>query len=347
VASGMVSRMDATQPLEHGGDLDAARRLFPDAPQPFIDLSTGINPHSYPLPRFSEDSFTRLPQPAMVARLAEIAAAAYGAPSAAHVVAAPGTQILLSQVAALVPPGRAAILGPTYGELARAAALVGHAVMETEDMARLRGADLVFVVNPNNPDGRIVSRGELLALAEALRASGGLLVVDEAFMDVEPVEASLAGDVALGNIVVLRSFGKFYGLAGLRLGFALTAPAIAARLTALLGPWAISGAAIDIGVNALVDVAWQNATRNALINSAQRLDTLLIEAGLNIVGGTALFRLAQTPAAEIYFQKLGRAGILVRRFAQRPTWLRFGLPGAEAEWRRLQSVISSVFSASI
>jgi cobalamin biosynthesis protein CobC len=342
VASGMVSRKDAVEPLEHGGDVDAARRLFPDAPQPFLDLSTGINPHPYPLPDFSPDLFARLPQPAMIARLAEAAAAAYGAPSAEHVVPAAGTQILLPMVAGLVLPGRAVILGPTYSELARAAALAGHEVIEADDIAQLRDADLAIVVNPNNPDGRIVARDELLALAAALRVSGGLLVVDEAFMDVGPADASLAGDVALGNIVVLRSFGKFYGLAGLRLGFALAAPTIAARLNALLGPWPISGVATDVGVTALADKSWQDAMRNALAQSARRLDRLLMEAGLAIVGGTSLFRLVKTPVADDYFQILGRAGIMVRRFAEQPTWLRFGLPGAEAEWSRLQTALALI-----
>src|SRR6202051_2572023 len=97
--------MDAA-PIEHGGDLGIARRLFPGAPEPFIDLSTGINPNPYPLPKLSPDLFARLPDRAALERLAQIAARAYGAPSSTHVVAAPGTQILLPHVAALLPPGR-------------------------------------------------------------------------------------------------------------------------------------------------------------------------------------------------------------------------------------------------
>src|ERR1700688_2761914 len=107
-------------PVAHGGDLGAARRLFPGAPEPFIDLSTGINPYPYPIPHLPPDLFTRLPAAAALDQLAAIAPQAYGAPSAAHVVAAPGTQILLPLVAALVRPGRAAVLGPTYAEHSRA-----------------------------------------------------------------------------------------------------------------------------------------------------------------------------------------------------------------------------------
>src|ERR1700730_334219 len=140
--------------LLHGGNLAAARRLFPDAPEPFIDLSTGINPHSYPVPQLPSDVFAQLPEPAALCRLAAAAATAYGAKSWKHVVPAPGTQILLPPVAALVRPGRAAVLGPTYGEFSRVATLVGHQVTEVGDICELVDADLAVMVNPNNPDGR-------------------------------------------------------------------------------------------------------------------------------------------------------------------------------------------------
>src|SRR5579864_1448588 len=229
--------------LSHGGDLAAARRLFPGAPEPFIDLSTGINPHSYPVPQLASEVFARLPEPSALDRLAATAATVYGAPSRDRVVPGPGTQILLPAIAALVAPGRAAVLGPTYGEFTRIAALAGHRVTEVANIARLADTDLAIVANPNNPNGRVLHRTELLGVADALRSRGGLLIIDEAFMDVGPPEASLCGEVGRGNIVVLRSFGKFYGLAGVRLGFALAAPNLAARLAAWLGPWAVSGPA--------------------------------------------------------------------------------------------------------
>ena len=327
-------------PLAHGGDLAAARLLFPGAPEPFVDLSTGINPHSYPIPRFASDVFTRLPEPVALQRLAAAAARAYGAPSGAHVVAAPGTQILLAQVAALVAPGRAAMLGPTYAEHARAAALAGHSVCEARDLDELAAADLAIIVNPNNPDGRIVPRTELIALAQARSAHwGGLLVIDEAFMDVASPDESLCAEVERGRIVVLRSFGKFFGLAGLRLGFAIAAPAIAARLRALLGPWAVSGPAIAIGEVALADTAWFAATRARVANEAARLDQLLGDRGLLVAGGTSLFRLVRTPRAAALYSQMGRAGVLVRRFAEHPHWLRFGLPPDEPAWSRLTEAL--------
>jgi cobalamin biosynthetic protein CobC len=333
--------LGSAEPLGHGGDLAAARRLFPDASEPFIDLSTGINPNPYPLPKLSPDLFTRLPDRVALERLAQIAARAYGVPSAAHVVAAPGTQILLTHVAALVPPGRAAILGPTYAEHARAALFVGHHATETADIGALRGAGFAVVVNPNNPDGRIVDKDALITLAEDARRNGGVLVVDETFMDVGPPDVSLAPDVDRGDVVVLRSFGKFFGLAGLRLGFAIATPTIAARLRNALGPWAVSGPAIVIGESALADSAWTQATRRRLAQDAARLDEMLIAADMEIAGGTSLFRLVRTPVALEVFQYLGRAGLFVRRFAEQPRWLRFGLPAGEPEWQRLSTALAS------
>lgn len=331
----------------HGGDLGIARRRFPTAREPFIDLSTGINPHPYPVPRFSAESLKRLPQGDALAALQEAAARAYGAPSPACVVPAPGTQILLPLAAALVNGGSAAVPAAGYSEYAVAAALAGHRVRLWRDIAECSDAELVMLGNPNNPDGRLFAKRDLLALADGLRRRGGVLVVDEAFMDVGPPGWGLAAEVARGNIVVLRSFGKFFGLAGLRLGFALAAPPLAARIAAALGPWAVSGPAMAVGAKALNDADWTARTRRRLNRGAATLDAMLIGAGLHIIGGTDLFRLAQTAEASALlasaiFEHLGRAGILARAFPQNPRWLRFGLPASRQDWQRLHGALSSL-----
>jgi cobalamin biosynthetic protein CobC len=328
-------------PLAHGGDLAAARQMFPDAPEPFIDLSTGINPHPYPMPALPPEVFARLPDRAGVRRLAAIAARAYGAPSADHVLPAPGTQILLPQVSLLAPRGDAAVLQTSYVEHCRAAALGGHRVSDASAIDELGDATLAVVVNPNNPDGRIVPREALLRLADKLRPRGGLLLVDEAFGDVAAAGSTLAGDVGRGNIVVLRSFGKFFGLAGVRLGFAIAAPSLIDRLDAMLGPWAVSGAALAVGEKALSDSRWQERARARLEADATRLDHQLLRAGLKVVGGTSLYRLTSSTDPERLFMRLGRAGILVRRFSDPPTLLRWGLPGSDDEWRRLTKALLS------
>jgi cobalamin biosynthetic protein CobC len=326
---------------DHGGSLDRARALFPDAPQPWIDLSTGINPHPYPLFDLPATVFSRLPEPGRNRDLARVAATAYGAPSSGRVVPAPGTQILLPRVASLLPQGRAVVLGPTYAEHRRACAIAGHAVEETGDFDSLADADLAIVVNPNNPDGRIVSRKDLLDLAGTLRSRGGLLVVDEAFMDVGPLRESLAGDVDRGRIVVLKSFGKFFGLAGIRLGFAIASPEIAVRLDGQLGPWAVAGQALEIGIRGLADKDWQETMRARLAKDARRLDGLLGRHDIPVMGSTNLFRYVHLAAASTLFETLGRHGILVRNFVERPSHLRLGLPATTTEWERLDRALGA------
>ena len=314
--------------------------MFPGAPEPFIDLSTGINPYPYPLPALPNEIFARLPDRASIRQLAAAAAQAYGAPSPDHVAPAPGTQILLPHVATLAAPGRAAILRTTYAEHARAAVLAGHRATDVSDADQLRQADLAIVVNPNNPDGRIIDKTILLSIANDLRQRGGILVVDESFADVATPDISLAGDVERDNIVVLRSFGKFYGLAGLRLGFALAAPRLINRIEAALGPWAVAGPAIEIGRTALADNEWRRRTFDRLAADAQRLDNLLTGAGLTIIGGTSLYRLTESLDTGELFNRLGRAGILVRRFSEEPNWLRWGLPANENAWQRLAQALA-------
>jgi cobalamin biosynthetic protein CobC len=335
----LLEREKGAAVTDHGGSLGRARALFPQAPEHCVDLSTGINPHSYPLFDLPATALSRLPEPARVRELNAIAASAYGAPSALNIAAAPGTQILLPRVAGLVAPGRALVLGPTYAEHARAAELVGHSVSEVGDVDALAGADLAIVVNPNNPDGRVVERETLMDLARTLHARSGLLVVDEAFMEVGPREHSVANEARQGGLVVLKSFGKFFGLAGLRLGFAIAAEQVAQHLEAELGPWAVAGPALEYGVRALGDHAWQDEMRDRLQSEAARLDAMLQSFHIPVTGGTPLFRYIEIADAADLFAWLGGYGILVRNFSWSTTALRVGLPGSEAEWLRLERAL--------
>ncbi|MBQ0823824.1 threonine-phosphate decarboxylase [Microvirga sp. HBU67558] len=323
----------------HGGDLDVARRLFPDAPDPWIDLSTGINPIAYPMPPLPACLFERLPAPADHEDLEAAAAEAYGAADAAVVVAAPGTQVLISLLPALRPRSRVAILGPTYAEHARAWRGTGHDVVEVGSLDAAGEADVLVVVNPNNPDGRIVGRQVLLDQAERLWARGGWLVVDEAFADFAAGETLVP--VLPENAVVLRSFGKTYGLAGVRLGFAVAARDAAGMLRRVLGPWAVSGPALEVGRRALRDRPWQVAAQEARGQDARRLDDLLEPCSEQPTAGTILYRLMGSSRAPDLFAHLGRHGIWVRRFQFDPRLLRFGLPGSDEAWRRLEVALTS------
>ena len=329
---------DETGSLPHGGRLAAARRRFPDAPAPFLDLSTGINPIPYPMPPLAPDTWARLPEPESLHALHAAAARAYRVADPAMVVAAPGTQILISLLPHLLGRPSAAVLGPTYGEHLAAWRNAGHPAREVAGPDDLTTATVGVLCNPNNPDGRRHAPATLIALADRFAATGGLLLVDEAFADFDAA-LSVAPVLPHPGLLVLRSFGKAYGLAGLRLGFALCAPALASRLRTALGPWAVSGPATRIATQALDDHPWRDRTAINLARSAICLDNLLAAAGLAPTGGTSLFRLAATDDALALHRRLGAAGLLVRRFDAHPTWLRFGLPADQPAWDRLENAL--------
>lgn len=313
----------------HGGRLDEASRRFPDAPGPWIDLSTGINPQAWGPATPPEVDLRRLPSDAALAGLNRAAARAFGA-EALPVAALPGSEIGLRALAEAGLPRPWRVVAPAYRS--HAAALPGATAISTAQLAEeaARGGT-ILLANPNNPDGRMVAPVDLLAVAHRLGGKGGVLVVDEAFVDAVP-GASLVPHLAPADpVLVFRSFGKFFGLAGVRLGFAVGSAGLVAKQADRLGSWPVSATAIALGTSAYADAGWIDATRAGLAEAATTLDRLLAAHGLSARGDCPLFRLVETGQAADLFEALGRAGILVRPFDYAPTWLRFGLPGdAEA-----------------
>lgn len=317
------------QARDHGGNLDWAKARFGGTD--WIDLSTGINRVPYPVPTLSAAAFAALPTKAAMTDLLAVASEAYG--TSAPMVALAGAQAAIQMVPMLRPSGLARVVSPTYNEHAATLRACGWTVEEVAGLEALAGADVAIVVNPNNPDGRHWRRSELLALLGKV----GLLVVDESFADPMPGE-SLAADAGREGLLVLRSFGKFYGLAGLRLGFALGATSDVARLGDLAGPWPVSGVAIEIGAMALADSDWAANTRQRLIEEADQLDHICTNFGWQALGGTPLFRLYYTPDAAAAQAFLARAGIWSRIFPYSASWIRLGLPGGQAEWARVSAL---------
>ena len=324
--------------VHHGGNLNAARALFPDAPLPWVDLSTGLNPRSWPgpqgLPALAHDIFARLPEPAALAALEAVAAHAYGVADAGCVVAAAGAQALIQHLPIVRPAQRVAIARATYQGHGRAWAAAGATMVAAD----ADDCDVAVIVNPNNPDGSLTPAADIAARAAALARNGALLIVDESFADFAAPGVSLAPLMPMDGVIVLRSFGKAYGLAGVRLGFAIAARPLAMRLRKLIGPWPVNGPAIALGAAALADATWHEAAALRLAKDGLRLDALLTAAGCTLAGGTALFRLVTHARADALFDRLGRSGILVRPFAEQPAWLRFGLP-AEGDWGRLEAAL--------
>lgn len=310
--------------------------MFPGAPEPWLDLSTGLSPFAYPVANIPSEAWTRLPPADAVFDLERRAADSYGCGPDMAIVATPGTQAAIQWLPFLVERCRVAVVAPTYAEHAACWRRAGHDVATVDD-ALQPDADVVILVNPNNPTGHTLCATQVLDLREKLSARGAWLVVDEAFADVDPScsVAKHAGD----GLLVLRSFGKFFGLAGVRLGFLLGDPTVVGRLRAALGVWAVSGPAIAVARQALADGAWQEQARHRLRVRRRMLDETLHRAGLTVCGGTDLFRLAQSARADDVFERLGRQGVLVRRFPTQACWLRFGVCGTEAELERLSSAL--------
>jgi cobalamin biosynthetic protein CobC len=318
--------------LEHGGNLDWALQHFGGRLDDWIDLSTGINRRPYPIPPLSPRHWSALPSRSETCSLQEAARQAYG--TSAPIAALAGAQAAIQLLPQLSPPGQARILAPSYNEYAAVLRAAGWHVAEVADLTSLAGGDLAVVANPNNPDGKCHAPDRLLALLSSV----GRLVVDESFVDATP-GLSLAAEAGRPGLLILRSFGKFYGLAGLRLGFALGAAADIDALAAQAGPWPVSGAAIAIGRRALLDRDWAANTSVRLKRDCRRLDDLVQLQGWTLIGGTPLFRLYDTNDARAAQARLGNAHIWSRIFSERPGWLRLGLPGDEPEWLRLAAAL--------
>ncbi|MEZ5911094.1 MAG: threonine-phosphate decarboxylase CobD [Paracoccaceae bacterium] len=319
---------------EHGGDIDGAQCRHGGAPADWIDLSTGINRVSYPVPALPAEAWQALPTRAAMARLCAAAQAAYGTGWAVLPLA--GAQAAIQMMPLPGPRGTAAILSPTYNEHAGAFTQAGWTLREDSSLEALKGADCAVVVNPNNPDGRRHPPEALRDLAGHV----GRLIVDESFADVA-TELSLLPGPSRRGLFVMRSFGKFYGLAGLRLGFLLGDPAELEPFSAMAGPWPVSGLAIETACAAFADTGWAEATRRRLADDAQRLDRLALARGWATCGGCDLYRLYDVGDALAAQDHLARHRIWSRRFGYAPRWLRLGLPGSPAEWARLEQAMAA------
>lgn len=311
--------------LEHGGKLRAAARHWGIPLADWLDLSTGIAPWAYPVPAVPAEVWQRLPEDDD--GLEAAAQAYYGA---LHLLLLAGSQAGIQTLPRLFPGGRVAIPAPIYNEHPGAWRAAGHELVAWQE-----ASDYAVLCNPTNPTGQRYSRDELLARARDVR----LLVVDEAFLDAEPDESMIG--CGADNVVVLRSLGKFFGLAGARVGIAVASPDLLARLQDALGPWTVANPARWAARHALADRAWQAEQRGCLREAARRLADLLRAAGLGAPTGTALFQYVATPRAGAIFAALARRGILVRLFAE-PAALRFGLPANEDGWQRLAHALKEI-----
>jgi len=317
----LTKKIPQTQ-RDHGGGLDAGVTLYGGSRSGWLDLSTGINPLPFPVSDIPSNAWSALPDHNAQQNLIESARIFWQIPAKAAILAAPGASALIATLPALTPPQTVQITQPTYNEHAAGFRAHGWTVSD-QDPAQAR-----VLVHPNNPDGRLWSEQDVTA---------PLTVIDESFCDVCP-DQSLISLADRPGVIVLKSFGKFWGLAGLRLGFAIGHPDLISRLATWQGPWAVSGPALQIGAQALQDHDWAAATRRRLTQDADRLDALVLARGGRLAGGTSLFRLYEVDDAAAWHDRLGRAHILSRIFPYSKTYLRLGLPPADG-WDRVEAAL--------
>ena len=330
--------------LKHGGKLIQAVNQYNIPLNDWLDLSTGLNPQAWPVRTVSVDAWAQLPDDddGLVQAARDYYAGKYILPVA-------GSQAAIQALPKLRDASsRIAILTPAYAEHAHAWQSHGYTVtpVAAEDIDRaVKSHDVVLLVNPNNPTGERFSIKQCLGWHAQLQQRGGCLIIDEAFIDSTP-EQSLVKHSHQDGLIVLRSLGKFFGLAGARVGFVFAQPSTLTKLANLLGPWPISGPSRCIARLALHDTQWQQATRQQLEVSGLRLKNLLIEHGLTPDGGTSLFQWLKTSDAEAIHEQLAQQGILTRLFLE-PLSIRFGLPATEAQWSRLEQALMSLTQTRI
>ncbi len=307
---------------DHGGGLDAAVAMYGGTRATWVDLSTGINPVPYSPPQLTSDAWSALPDQKMADKLACAARSFWRIPDEADILAAPGASSLIAQIPRLAPVGSVCIPAPTYNEHAASFVAQGWRVVSDQS------ASAQVLVHPNNPDGKLWWTPDITA---------PFAIIDESFCDVMP-DHSLITHATRPGTLILKSFGKFWGLAGLRLGFAIGDPDLIARLRDMLGPWPVSGIALEIGAAALDDETWAQTTRVRLERDATRLDALMQERGAKPLGGTSLFRLYRVDDAAEWQSRLARHHVWSRIFPYASDWLRLGLP-APHHWAQIEAAL--------
>ncbi|HWP01059.1 MAG TPA: threonine-phosphate decarboxylase CobD [Methylococcus sp.] len=323
---------------EHGGKIHRVAAATGTRPEDWLDLSTGISPYPWPVPEIPANCWQRLPEEED--GLVETALDYYGAPAVLPVA---GETAAILALPRLRPNCRVAVVSPTYAEHAHSWRQAGHRVEEipaSELARRITDFQVVVVVNPNNPTGTYFPGEILLDWHAKLAAHGCWLVIDEAFIDPTP-DYSLTSQANRKGLIVLRSFGKFFGCAGVRLGFVIAAAPLLEAMRALLGPWHVNAPARRIGKSALRDRKFHGEARETLLGASAELRDLLRRYGLGPSGGTPFFQWVKTDRATRIAAHFQQHRILLRRFST-PESLRFGLPGTPQDWHRLRTALETL-----
>jgi len=324
--------------LEHGGHLIDAANKYNIPLEQWMDLSTGINPNGWIIPEIPARCWQRLPE--IGDGLVSAAKQYYQCQSLLPVA---GSQAAIQTLPLLRKKSKVGVLKPAYAEHAYSWKNAGHEIVELEAEkieAHLESLDVLILVNPNNPTGQSFDKEQLLKWHDILRRHKGWLIIDEAFIDTTP-EKSLSNHQVIDGLIILRSIGKFFGLAGIRCGFVIGIEELLHTLNEKLGPWVISHPSRYVATAALLDQEWINQTQDELKQNSNRLAALLTKRGLKPNGKTDLFHWIKTPLAKQVYQNLAQQGVLTRLFPQ-PLSLRFGLPKNNQQYVDLDAALKNV-----
>ena len=331
------------QGLKHGGRILAAAKKYHIAQEEWLDLSTGLNPNGWPVPDVPSEVWQALPEDDDGLQTA--ACQYYGCDACLPVA---GSQAAIQTLPTLRSRSKVGVISPTYAEHEYNWQQAGHDVVqlkleEVED--HINALDVLVIINPNNPTGKIVAVKQLLEWHQKLSTRGGWLIVDEAFMDVTPENSLVASGVKPG-LIILRSMGKFFGVAGIRCGFVISDNEVLQRLAQKLGPWSLTGPTRYIAKKSLLDKSWHIETRKALNDAGIRLHTVLSQAGLSPNIGTHLFQWSEHFKSKEIHEALAKQGILTRLFEKNTNTsspsLRFGLPANERQWCKLNEALTNI-----
>ncbi|MBX7145921.1 MAG: aminotransferase class I/II-fold pyridoxal phosphate-dependent enzyme [Alphaproteobacteria bacterium] len=325
---------------DHGGDLIYAKNYFGEPNHPWVDLSTGINPRSYPFSFIKNEKYQKLPSQNDISKLLEIARNYYQTPDQVDIIAGPGSQFFLQTLPLFLQEYKnISILTPTYNEYAKCWGSKNSKITYVKKITELkRDQQILIICNPNNPNGAIIDHNVILDTAQFLKKNKGILIIDEAFVDPIP-EYSIVPLLHHSNIIVLKSFGKFFGLAGLRLGFMISAHPVIQQINHFLGPWPISHPAIEIGIKAFNDKVWINKTKNWLQITSKKIHSVFQTYNFKQYKGTALFTFINDSRAFSLYQCLGKKGIYTRIYKENPSWIRIGMPLPQT-FKRLTKALS-------
>jgi len=324
--------------LKHGGRLLEAAQKYQIPVGGWLDLSTGINPNGYPIPRIPDSIWLRLPE-----NLDGLIDAAQHYYQCDSLLAVAGSQAAIQALPQLRKASVVGLVTPSYAEHVHAWRRAGHSIvgLSANDIElHINQLDCLVLVNPNNPSACRFSKEQCFAWLEVLQKKNGWLIVDEAFIDCMP-ELSLSSYAPLKGLIILRSIGKFFGLAGIRAGFVLAEADILEQLNELLGPWALSNPTRFVTVCALQDKQWQDDMQVQLQQGSERLAHLLRDYQLMPAGSTSLFQWVVVDNAEEIHYLLAKQAVFTRLFTQ-PASLRFGLPANEAEWAHLTAALQAI-----